>query len=170
MRFEATKHDSDDRRSDMMRRKLLESTVTTIRVTQNFETIVLVGILLEINKKKKKRNITNKKNIINTMQFLDNAAQSLQGMRCEPSASTMRYTMCEWIIMIIYCTSVQSEREWNLSKIFKKNWWVRSGEIITIVRSDLCIGHRKEKFLLMLPMRTDSSREILGVNFISLLR
>lgn len=53
MRFEATKHDSDDRRSDMMRRKLLESTVTTIRVTQNFETIVLVGILLEINKKKK---------------------------------------------------------------------------------------------------------------------
>ena len=55
MRFEATKHDSDDRRSDMMRRKLLESTVTTIRVTQNFETIVLVGILLEINKKKKKK-------------------------------------------------------------------------------------------------------------------
>lgn len=27
---------------------------------------------------------------INTMQFLDNAAQSLQDMRCEPSASTMR--------------------------------------------------------------------------------
>lgn len=27
---------------------------------------------------------------INTMQFLDNATQSLQDMRCEPSASTMR--------------------------------------------------------------------------------
>ena len=35
--------------------------------------------------------------LLTRCMFLDNAAQSLQDMRCEPSASTMRYTRCEWI-------------------------------------------------------------------------
>lgn len=78
----------------MMRRKLLESTVTTIRVTQNFRMLILFSLYLKRREVGREMNtiviLRERERDINTMQFLDNAAQSLQDMRCEPSASTMR--------------------------------------------------------------------------------
>lgn len=78
----------------MMRRKLLESTVTTIRVTQNFRMLILFSLYLKRREVGREMNtiviLRERERDINTMQFLDNATQSLQDMRCEPSASTMR--------------------------------------------------------------------------------
>lgn len=78
----------------MMRRKLLESTVTTIRVTQNFRMLILSSLYLKRREEGREMDtiviLRERERDINTMQFLDNAAQSLQDMRCEPSASTMR--------------------------------------------------------------------------------
>lgn len=78
----------------MMRRKLLESTVTTIRVTQNFRMLILSSLYLKRREEGREMDtiviLRERERDINTMQFLDNATQSLQDMRCEPSASTMR--------------------------------------------------------------------------------
>lgn len=78
----------------MMRRKLLESTVTMIRVTQNFRMLILFSLYLKRREVGREMNtiviLRERERDINTMQFLDNATQSLQDMRCEPSASTMR--------------------------------------------------------------------------------
>lgn len=79
---------------NMMRRKLLESTVTTIRVTQNFRMLILSSLYLKRREEGREMDtiviLRERERDINTMQFLDNATQSLQDMRCEPSASTMR--------------------------------------------------------------------------------
>lgn len=78
----------------MMRRKLLESTVTMIRVTQNFRMLILSSLYLKRREEGREMDtiviLRERERDINTMQFLDNATQSLQDMRCEPSASTMR--------------------------------------------------------------------------------
>lgn len=52
--------------------------------------IVLFSIVLKRGEGGENGYDRHSKRDINTMQFLDNAAQSLQDMRCEPSASTMR--------------------------------------------------------------------------------